>query len=163
MITKLETADQWHLTFMGIANLFARNSKDTSRKVGAVITRFDNSIVSVAYNHFPTNCNDQVAERYERPAKYKWTEHAERNAIFIAAKYGVSLMCTRMYVPWFPCVECARAIIEAGIMELYCYEPDFGDPRWGEDFVIAKEMLEEAGVHLYFLPDPALAVETSRT
>ena len=88
-----------------------------------------------------------VESRHDRPAKYKWTEHAERNAIYsVARNGGTKLRGCKIYVPWFPCVDCARAIIQSGISAVYAYEPDFNDPRWGADFKIAVEMFEEAGV-----------------
>jgi len=58
-----------------------------------------------------------------RPAKYRWTEHAERNAIFSAARMGVSIVGATMYLPWFPCAECARAIVQSGIGALVAYQP----------------------------------------
>jgi deoxycytidylate deaminase len=51
-----------------------------------------------------------------------------------------------MFLPWYPCVDCARAIIQSGIRELVCYKPDFNDPKWGEDFKIAARMFSEAGI-----------------
>ncbi len=95
----------------------------------------------------------KVEDRHERPLKYKWAEHAERNAIYsVARNGGPALKGCKIYVPWFPCVDCSRAIIQAGISALYAYEPDFNDPRWGEDFRISAEMLTEAGVHIVYVP-----------
>ena len=94
----------------------------------------------------------RVEDRHARPLKYKWTEHAERNAIYAAAEMGHATKDCRIYVPWFPCVDCARAIIQCGIREMVAFKPDFEDPRWGEDFRIAVEMLDEAGVAILYIP-----------
>ena len=86
----------------------ATKSKDRSTHVGAVVIGPDNEVRTSGYNSFPRNLNDNVEARYERPLKYMWTEHAERNAIYNAAGTGVALKDCDMYCMWFPCHECAR-------------------------------------------------------
>lgn len=166
----------WDKYFMDMAVYVSTKSKDRSTKVGCVITTQDNCVVTTGYNGFPRGCLDEgkdvifpghiqgledaialkklkVEARHERPLKYKWTEHAERNAIYsVARNGGPALKGCKIYVPWFPCVDCSRAIIQAGISTLYAYEPDFNDPRWGEDFRISAEMLTEAGVLILYVP-----------
>jgi dCMP deaminase len=51
-----------------------------------------------------------------------------------------------MYLPWFPCVDCARATVQVGIIELIASPPDLADPQWGEGFAVSLEMLKEAQV-----------------
>jgi dCMP deaminase len=106
---------------------------------------------AIGFNGFPRGLNDEEADRHQRPAKYLWTEHAERNAIYTAARNGVSLAGSRMYLPWFPCVDCARAIVQAGIVELIAMMPDLADPQWGEGFVVSTELLTEAGVTVRYV------------
>jgi dCMP deaminase len=136
----------WDRRFMELARHVGNWSKDRSRRVGCVIVDGDNIIRAVGYNGFPRGLDDDNEARHQRPAKYLWTEHAERNAIYTAARVGLSLSGTRMYLPWFPCVDCARAIVQAGIMELIASPPDINDPQWGDSFSIAGELLGEAGV-----------------
>jgi hypothetical protein len=76
----------------------------------------------------------------------KAIEHAERNAVFNAARVGIPLKGTTAYVPWFPCADCARALVQSGVSTVVAYEPDMSDPRWGEDFLITRVILSEAGV-----------------
>ena len=77
-------------------------------------------IVSTGYNSFPRGIDDNVAERQERPEKYFWFEHAERNAIYNAARIGVSTKgCTMFLTCDIPCADCARGIINAGIIKVY--------------------------------------------
>ncbi len=57
-----------------------------------------------------------------------------------------------MYLPWFPCMDCARAIVQCGLTELIAAEPDLRDARWGNDFQFALEMLREARVAVRFAP-----------
>ncbi len=140
----------WNRRFLDLCDVVAGWSKDPSTKVGAVITDNDNRVISVGYNGFPRKADDKNKERYERPLKYRWTEHAERNAIYNAAKIGVSTDEATMYIRWFPCTDCARGIIQSGIKKLVCSKPDFTDERWGADFKISHEMLEECGITLEF-------------
>lgn len=127
-------------------------SKDRSRKVGAVIADRNGSVRSIGYNGFPRGADEGVVARHERPAKYLWTEHAERNAIFDAARAGVALDGCSMYVPWFPCMDCARAIVQSGISRLVACPPDLKDVRWGGHFEAAMELLEETGVEVVWVP-----------
>lgn len=140
----------WELRFKELAKHIASWSKDRSTKVGAIIVDDHKRILSVGYNGFPTGCDDNVEERYNRPLKYRWTEHAERNAIYNAARNGVMTDGSVMYLFWFPCTDCARAIIQSGIREIYCDKPNFQDERWGEDFKISDQMFKEAGIKMNY-------------
>lgn len=141
----------WDARFMGLAQFVGSWSKDRSTKVGCVIVGSSNEIRAVGYNGFVRGLDDDDDSRHERPAKYLWTEHAERNAIYHAAQVGISLGGCRMYLPWFPCMDCARAIAQCGLVELISKEPDLDDPRWGTDFQNALDMLREAKVRVRFL------------
>lgn len=135
---------------LGLANHIATWSKDQSTKVGCVIAQ-GNRVISMGYNGFPSGMNDDDQRRHERPLKYKITEHAERNAIYSAARLGIPLSWASMYLPWYPCSDCARAIAQSGISHLACYKPDFSDARWGEDFKISEVILSESGVEVEYV------------
>lgn len=141
----------WDQRFMDLARFIGSWSKDRSRQVGCILVAPDNSVRSIGFNGFPRGLNDDQNDRHERPSKYLWTEHAERNAIYAAARNGIPLAGCRVYLPWFPCVDCARAIVQAGLIELICFEPDITDVQWGEGFKVSLELLEEAGVRVRFL------------
>lgn len=141
----------WDEYFMQLAALVATRSKDRSVQVGCVIAGPDNEIRSTGYNGFPRGIDDTIEARYERPEKYLWTEHAERNAIYNAARMGTALKGCRAYLPWFPCMDCARALVQAGVVELVSYEPDLQDKRWGEHFRRALLLFGEAGVHVRYI------------
>lgn len=125
-------------------------SKDRSTKVGALIIGTDNEPLSWGYNGFPRGVNDERPERHDRNReKYKWSEHAERNAIFSAARSGHKLLGSRIYSSSLPnCIDCARAIIQAGIKEVYVEAEAVSQPRWKDDWELIKVMYEEAGVKL---------------
>ena len=140
----------WDSRWMDMAKLVASWSKDRSRTCGAVIVDDRNVLVSIGWNGFPRGINDDIDSRHERPAKYKWTEHAERNAIYNAAANGHPTRGCTMFLPWYPCADCARAIIQSGISAIICTEPDWSDHIWAADFSVVKEMLEESEVSIRF-------------
>lgn len=139
---------------MLLAHQIADWSKEEGRRVGAVIVGPDLEIRATGFNGLPRGVNDDIPARHSREtgAKYKWSSHAERNAIYNAARIGTPLKGCRIYVPWFPCVECAKAIIQSGLVELVAYEPDYTDLKWAEDFRIVTEMLAEASLGVRFIP-----------
>jgi len=136
---------------MEVANTISTWSKDKSRKTAAVIVDGRQCLISIGWNGFPRGIDDDVLARHQRPDKYLWTEHAERNAIYNAAANGNKVGGCRMYLPWYPCADCARAIIQSGIVELLCYEPDWADEKWKEDFMVVREMFKEAGLKVTFI------------
>jgi len=136
----------WDARFMQLARHVAEWSKDRSTKVGAVIVDDNKVVVAMGYNGFPRGIDDTIEEYHERPAKYRWTEHAERNAIFNAVRKGVSTMGCTIYLPWFPCMDCARAIAQAGISTVVAVKPNFDDERWGPDFHQSLSLFEQCGI-----------------
>jgi dCMP deaminase len=141
----------WDARFMALAQFVGQWSKDRSTKVGCVIVGANNEVRSIGYNGFPRGIADEEDERHARPAKYFWTEHAERNAIYHAALVGIPLKGCRMYLPWFPCMDCARGIVQSGIAELIAYEPDLSHPTWGTGFKNSLQLFEEAGIRVRFV------------
>lgn len=140
---------QWNEYFLRVANLVAQKSKDRHKKIGAVIVGEGHEIRSTGFNGFPRGVDDDVDARHERPAKYAWTEHAERNAIYNAARNGTHTNGTTLYLScWYPCADCARAVIQAGIARIVCSRSwkNKLNSRWTESCNIGMEMLHEAGV-----------------
>jgi len=139
----------WDTYFMTMAYLVATRSKDPSTHVGAVIVGPSHEVRSTGYNGLPQGVRDGEERMSERPEKYLWTEHAERSAIFQAALVGVPLEGCRMYTCGFPCADCARAIIQAGLVEVI-YDHDWvatDDRReWQKSFEASRVMFTEAGV-----------------
>lgn len=136
---------------MDLASLVSSWSKDRNRQVGAVIVDHRNVVVSLGWNGFPRGVDDGIDCRHDRPNKYFWTEHAERNAIYNAASTGHRLMDCRIYTTLFPCAECGRAIIQSGIKEVISQETLEGEPRYALSFSITRELFDEAKVVTRFL------------
>jgi dCMP deaminase len=136
---------------MDLAKAAARNSPNKVRQVGAVIELADGGESVSACNTFPEGVAD-LDWRHEGDGRFVWMEHAERNAIYAAAKLGKSLAGARITSTFFPCIDCARAIVQTGIRMLTTYEPPLDDPVWGAAFPRARIILEEGGVKLRLLP-----------
>lgn len=125
----------------------ASESDDPSRKVGCFILNQDGDELAHGTNKLPKGCQ-LLPERVQSPLKYLWIEHAERNAIADAAKRGVSLQNCTLFTNYWPCADCMRMIIQSGITKVVSlHEPDFEHHRWGQQFQISMQMLEEAGLH----------------
>jgi len=135
--------------YMEIAYAAARFSKDTSTQVGAVIVGPANEIRSMGYNGAPRGCSADEPEgvRSARPEKYFWFSHAELNAITNAARVGTPLEGCSLLVTHPPCMDCARAICQAGIKRVVAVRPsDDFRTRWHEHAVRSARLFEECGV-----------------
>ena len=138
----------WDEYFINIAEQVKLKSKDKRTQIGVVVVGKDNEIVSTGYNSFARGINDNLDERQERPEKYFWFEHAERNAIYNAARIGVSTLGTTMYMTCgMSCSDCARAIINSGVSKIVLRKGKGakGD-KWNESAERSMKMFEEAGV-----------------
>merc|ERR1739841_115563 len=123
--------DHWHRRFLALSEEIATWSKDPSRGVGAVIVSANKQIVSTGFNGLPRGVEDRP-ERLERPVKYDLIVHAEMNAIIQCARNGVTPIGCAIYSSFFPCVNCALAIVQAGIETVVTYKPADGDEHWLE-------------------------------
>lgn len=127
-------------------------SKDESTKVGSIILAPESlQCLSFGYNGMPRNIDETVQTRWQRPTKYKYVEHAERNAIYNACRSGTCLNNSICVVTMFPCCDCARGLIQTGIKEVVTLRPDMSNSRWADDFKLSQEMFGEAGVKLLLL------------
>jgi len=152
----------WDQLFILQAQVIAQKSKDDSTKVGCVIVGDDNVVLSMGFNGFPRDIDETIPSRWERPEKYNWVEHAERNAIFNAARHGIRLCGARAYLNFEPrpCADCTRALIQAGIKEIIGPNRAFSGKGAGTHYSIdhANLMLNEANViqRVYNMPDGLL-------
>lgn len=135
----------WSEFFMGVAELAAKRSKDPNTKVGACIVNNENHILSTGYNGMPIGCDDDQMS-WEREgsfsaSKYAYVCHAELNAILNCD--GRSLKGSILYVTNFPCNECAKAIIQAGIRKVIFLEDKYPD---SDATKVAKMLFVTCGV-----------------
>lgn len=144
--------DKWCKRFLNLAYEIASWSKDTSTQVGCVIMNEDGMPLSFGYNGMPRGIEDDVEARHERPEKYFWFEHAERNAIY---QCQTSLKGATAYVTHAPCSDCARAFIQSGIKAIVIdrkndYNSVFGK-RLGDSGRAAFEMIVESNTKLLII------------
>ena len=122
-------------------------SEDPNTQVGAILVDDELGIVSTGANQLCMRI-DKTPDKLKYPNKAIYMEHAERNALFLAARRGAGTKELTMYCPWATCVECAKAIIQCGIkkvvrhQELYDHTPD----RWKESVDRGWELLKESGI-----------------
>ena len=135
----------WDEYFTGIAILSGMRSKDPNTQVGACIVDKNNRILSVGYNGFPNGCADDLfpwaREGDVLDTKYAFVAHSELNAILNYR--GGNLEGSRIYVSLFPCNECAKAIIQAGIKEVIYDSDKYNNTPTN---IAAKKMFAAAGV-----------------
>lgn len=141
---------EWDARFMILASHVAGWSHLRGTKVGAVIVDPENEIQAIGVSGFPRGVNRTIDERYsvEKGENKYWICHAEQNAIHSAARLGHSMNGCRLYTSMFPCADCARAIIQSGIMKVVSPPPDGSDPKWIAHFERSMAMLSEAGVEV---------------
>ena len=147
----------WIDYFLSIAEAVRQKSKDPNTKVGAVIVGPDRQVLSTGFNGFPRQVREDIPSRWEKPTKYSYVEHAERNAIYNAARHGVALKGCTLYMVGFgppnvPCTGCARGVIQAGIIKVVGRAVKPVPDYWKDDLRLACSMLTEAGVYVIEVP-----------
>jgi len=138
--------------YLPVAQAIAQLSKDTT-KVGAVILGPNGEGGPWGYNGAPRKCSADEDERRERPEKYWWFEHAERNAIYSAARAGFATDGATIVVTHPPCMDCARAIVQAGIKRVIAGGQGLDAARWGEHLARAERLFAEVGVEFILIGD----------
>ena len=146
----------WDEYYLDICKVVAARSKDPNTQIGCVIAGPAHEIRSTGYNSLPRGIRDDVPERLERPTKYLWMEHAERNAIYNAARCGTPLEGCTLYVEIMPCMDCGRALVQAGIRQVIVsgarmsqYSSDYYD----EHFRNVEVLFQEAGITVRRVPE----------
>lgn len=142
----------WDSKFLKLARHISEWSKDPSTKNGCVVVGPDKEVRSTGYNGLPRGVSDTDERLNNRELKYQLICHAEINTVFHAARIGVSLKGCTMYTTWPPCVRCAQAVIQAGIIEVI-FPVVLIPERWKEDFSLSAQILNEAGVRLTSIPE----------
>ncbi|CAH3112728.1 unnamed protein product [Porites lobata] len=136
----------WDEYFMAVAFLSAQRSKDPNSQVGACVVNGDRKIVGIGYNGMPNGCSDDELpwERHgedELETKYPYVCHAEMNAIL--NKNAADIKGCSIYVALFPCNECTKLIIQAGIKEVIFYSDKYHNQPI---CAAARKLLDMAGI-----------------
>ena len=148
MTSEKDNRPSWDEYFMKIANDAATRTTCLRRGVGCVIVK-DNRILATGYNGVPSglrHCAETgcLREKLGVPSGQRHEIcrglHAEQNAIIQAAKYGIDIQGSKIYVNTQPCVVCAKMIINAGIEEIIYQNP--------YDDELSRELLQESGIKM---------------
>ncbi len=156
----------WDEYYLNICKVVATRSKDPNTQVGCIIAGPAHEIRSTGYNSLPRGIRDDLPERLERPTKYLWMEHAERNAIYNAARCGTTLEGCTIYIELMPCMDCARAIVQAGIREVVVSRDRMGQyssEYYDEHFRMVEVLFREASIKLRQFPESRVGVYTIDT
>ncbi|KNG79084.1 deoxycytidylate deaminase [Mycoplasma sp. HU2014] len=148
----------WKQYFMLIAKASAMRSKDPTTQVGAIVVNKLNQIMSTGYNGFPRGVSDDEFPWQRQGAewidlKYAYVAHAEVNAIVSAR---TNLTDCDLYVTLFPCNECTKIIIQAGIKKVYYSLDKYHDQK---EYIASRRMLDAAKIEYEQLPDIELEVK----
>jgi dCMP deaminase len=123
----------------------AKLSHDPDTKNGSILVSGGQHVVGA--NRFPDGVR-VLPHRVQRPAKYGYMEHAERDVIYRAIKQGLETAGSTMYCPYIACADCARAIIIAGVIRVVGHKQLMAKlpERWRESVLLGDLMLDEAGI-----------------
>lgn len=149
-----------HRQLLKLAYQIAVTSNDSSTQNGAFLARRGVPIMETAATNGLPDGVSATPERMQHPLKYVAFEHAERNAIYRAARQGIATEGLTLVCPWAACTDCARAIIQAGVKELITQHPDSatstdpGSADWNTSIKEAMRMLAEAGVKVTYYDGP---------
>jgi dCMP deaminase len=136
----------WDQYFMAQSHLLALRSTCTRLTVGATIVR-DKRIIAGGYNGSIAggdHCIDKGCYVIENHCVR--TIHAEMNALLQCAKFGVPTAESEIYVTHFPCLQCCKAIIQAGIKTVYYAEDYKNHPYAIELFQQANITIEKVAL-----------------
>lgn len=142
--------EKWDRRFMALCNHISEWTEDRDFSVGAVIVGDNLEIRATGYNGLPRGVKADDDARFDRASgeKFFWFEHAERNAIYNAARAGTAIADCTIYVNRFPCADCARAIIQSGIKSVIAPPKPINDGALDHSFDVSEVLLREAGVNV---------------
>jgi dCMP deaminase len=132
----------WNEYFRDLVNLTATRSSCEKLHVGCILVR-DNRIISQGYNGFIANCShcSHIRDGHEVA-----TVHAEQNAIVDCAKRGVSCNHCTAFVTHYPCLNCAKLLLSAGIIKILYINDYNNDP-------LVKTITDEMSCVIEKLPE----------
>lgn len=137
----------WDEFFMRVAVAASLRSKDPNTQVGACIADTNHRILSVGYNGTPSGIDDDEFPwgANEDPLfdKHNYVMHAEANAILNYRGSLKDMTAATVYVTLFPCHECAKMLVQAGIGEVVYLDDKYDGT---EDNVVSKRILDTCNV-----------------
>jgi len=140
------STSNWNKRYLELAKHVSSWSKDPSTKIGSVAVGNGGQILSLGYNGFPRNIEDDH-RLIDREIKYSLVVHAEMNVIYNASLNGVSLKDSTLYVHGLPiCSECAKGVIQVGIKKVVMQFDKNINKKWTDSFKLTKNMFTESNI-----------------
>lgn len=133
----------WKETFIDVAKVISKRSKDPHTKVGAVLVK-NNCIIGTGYNGDPRNFRYQF--NWNTPEKYDYVIHAEMNALANACYNGCQVKDSEIYLTLSPCNKCILQLIQFGVKKVY-YLTEY------KDFELTKKIADNADIQLIKMED----------
>lgn len=135
----------WQETFINVAKVISKRSKDPRTKVGCVIVK-NNCIVGTGYNGDPRNFRYKF--HWDTEEKYDYVVHAELNAIAnsVYTNGGSAIKDSEIYLTLSPCSTCIKTLIQFGIKKVY-YLKEY------KDFELTKKIADNADIQLIKIGD----------
>lgn len=125
-------------------------SPDPNTKNGSVIVNQLGETIVFGVNEFPNGIAETKSRLTDKATKYRLIVHAENGAVFNAARHGKSTYGSTLYCPFYACSECAKAIIQGGIVNVIGHAQLMVEAAehttWVKSIVDAWHMLHEASV-----------------
>ncbi len=136
----------WNQYFMSQSIVLSARSTCQRLMVGATIVR-DKRIIAGGYNGSVSGDDHCIDEGcYMEDGHCMRTIHAEMNALLQCAKFGVQTDGAEIYVTHFPCLQCTKMLLQAGISKIY-YLHDYRNHPYAEHLLATKEVPTEQ-VHM---------------
>lgn len=145
---------------LAIAYRSAALSVDPSTQNGAyLLNKIDGSYEGVTGRNAPV---DGMDIDWTHPHKSEFMHHAEESAILGAAKRGLSTRGATMFVPWYCCLRCARAIVGAKIARVVGHKELFAfsiqtNPKWKDTTLAGLQLLSNVGIQCEWVTGPVMS------
>jgi len=141
-IKKLDQRLSWDEYFMSVTYLISKRSSCNKLHVGCVIVN-DRRIVTTGYNGHIKGAphTSEIVDGHEQ-----MTIHAEANAITDAASRGVKIFGSTAYVTHYPCINCSKILIAAGIKEIIYGEDYNNNPLCAKLFDLGKVLISKLSI-----------------
>jgi dCMP deaminase len=154
MSTETDKRPTWDEYCIKLAEVASERSTCLRRKVGAVLTTRERRIIAINYNGAPSglpHCSDLggcLRKQSNIPSGQRMeicrAVHGEMNAIITSAMYGSSTKQTTLYLTHFPCVICAKILVQAGVEQIV-YKDPYGDEVSNAE---SAKIFKQAGIQL---------------
>lgn len=128
----------WDETYLEIAKVISKRSKDPRTKVGSVLVK-NGCVIGIGYNGEPRRFTGHF--NWFTEEKYNYVIHSEMNAISNACSQGINITNSILYVTLSPCHDCMKLIIQNQIKKVYYLEEY-------KDFELSSKIAKECGIEL---------------